>query len=360
MTMYLDINILQSVPASNINRDDTGAPKTVIYGGALRSRVSSQAWKRATRIDFNQHLTKDDEYSLRTRYVPEMLAHEYEILHDDLDHETALDQAAKICDKVGFKTDTKTGTPILKTLLMVTPNEIHELALATDEYRENPKNLKSTKDLKKILKVDHPLDRALFGRMVAADPTLNIDAAVQVAHAVSVNEIQREYDYFTAVDDSPSATGAGMIDTIDYNSSTLFRYANINLDKLLANTGSIDAALAGIKRFLKSFTLSMPTGHETTFANKTIPQYVMFTLRDDTPVNLVSAFENPIASHHGYIDEAIERFETEFTNAEKMVDPAVLTTVITAHKTQLDDADHEKNLTYAIDTITDKIAEELN
>lgn len=47
--LYVDIHVLQTVPSSNINRDDTGAPKTAVYGGTTRSRVSSQSWKKAIR-----------------------------------------------------------------------------------------------------------------------------------------------------------------------------------------------------------------------------------------------------------------------------------------------------------------------
>ena len=54
--LYMDINVLQTVPSSNINRDDTGSPKTAIYGGVTRSRVSSQSWKRAMRLAFKQEI----------------------------------------------------------------------------------------------------------------------------------------------------------------------------------------------------------------------------------------------------------------------------------------------------------------
>ena len=39
--LYVDFHVLQTVPPSCINRDDTGSPKTAIYGGVTRARVSS-------------------------------------------------------------------------------------------------------------------------------------------------------------------------------------------------------------------------------------------------------------------------------------------------------------------------------
>lgn len=359
--MYLDINILQTVPSSNINRDDTGSPKTAIYGGVTRSRVSSQSWKRATRLAFNHKLTKNDQHSLRTRYLPEMLADEYEKIDNKLDKSHALAQTVDVFEALNFKLDnTKPKKnkpeviPTLKTALMVTPNEIHKFALATNEIRDDSSKLKKLKGLKKnstqkcvlrdSLQNDHPLDQALFGRMVAVDPSLNVDASVQVAHAISVNEITPEYDYFATVDESSSATGAAMLDTIYYNSSTLFRYANINVEGLIHNLGSHDLAAKGISLFLKSFILSMPTGKENTFANKTLPQYVMLTLREDTPVNLVSAFEEPVRSNAGYVQKSIDRLEKEYSDSLKFVDKPIWTMALTNKKSQLEQAENLKDL----------------
>lgn len=374
--MYLDINVLQSVPASNINRDDTGAPKTVIYGGALRARVSSQSWKRAMREDFNRTLTDGGKYSLRTKQLPKLIAKEYTKLHPDLDYYQALLQAAEVCEATKSVTqfdinkiddirkeaplgpDSKT-LPTLKTLAMLTPSEIKTFAEGTDQYRENPSKItkKISKQLAKILEESRPLDRALFGRMVASNKDLSIDASVQVAHAVSTHEIQREYDYFTAVDDVTRDSGAAMIETTDFNSSTLFRYGNVNIDGLINNSESTEDAIAGLKLFLKSFVLSMPTGHENSFANKTLPQYVLFTLRDDTPVNLVSAFEDPVEANDGFIDPSISAFEKEFAGTSAFVDHPILTEIVTNKDSNLtgNNIIHATNLTAAINEMTAKI-----
>ena len=133
--------------------------------------------------------------------------------------------------------------------------------------------------------------------MVADNPSFNVDAAVQVAHALGIHESVPEFDYFTAVDDvseDRDDTGAGMLGTVQMMSSTLYRFATINVDSLHANLGSTDAANAAIRAFLEAFVVSMPTGKQNTFANNTLPELVYVAVRDDRSVSLVNAFEDPV------------------------------------------------------------------
>ena len=156
--------------------------------------------------------------------------------------------------------------------------------------------------MKEALKASPSVDIALFGRMAASEPTLNYDAAAQVAHAISTHAVQNEYDYFTAVDDlqTEENAGAGHLGTIEFNSSTLYRYATVNAIELAKTLGKENVAMA-VKKFGQAFALSMPTGKENTFANRTFPDMVYITLRSDQPVNLCGAFENPIKkSDKGY------------------------------------------------------------
>lgn len=71
---FLDVHVLQTVPPSNINRDDSGSPKTATYGGTLRARVSSQAWKRAVRLAFTADPEMTREAGRRTKKVPQVIA----------------------------------------------------------------------------------------------------------------------------------------------------------------------------------------------------------------------------------------------------------------------------------------------
>lgn len=315
----LDINVLQTVPSSNINRDDTGAPKTAIYGGVTRSRVSSQSWKHAMRENFKE--TSPELAGLRTKDAAIALKAELQRLDSSLSDEDALAKSAEVFKAASVKLDkdNKTGA-----LLLISKGQIKKVA----EYALANETL-DKKELKKVLKGDQSLDLALFGRMVADNPELNVEGSAQVAHALSTHEIVPEFDYFTAMDDlqPEDNAGAAMLGTIEYNSATLYRYANLNVEELAANLGA-ENAIEGAVQYLKSFLLSMPSGKQNTFANKTLPSYVMVTIRTDTPVNLVSAFENPVRSNDGYVEESIKRLEKEFTATLKFVDQPVATFVL--------------------------------
>lgn len=160
---------------------------------------------------------------------------------------------------------------------------------------------------KKALKDNPSVDIALFGRMAASDPTLNYDAAAQVAHAISTHTIQNEYDYFTAVDDlqDDDNAGAGHLGTVEFNSSTLYRYANVNVTELSKALDNLYDAVDVVKKYVEAFVRSMPTGKENTFANRTFPDAIYVTVRNDQPVNLCGAFEKPVrASEDGYVAES--------------------------------------------------------
>ena len=124
---------------------------------------------------------------------------------------------------------------------------------------------------------------------------MNVDAAAQVAHAISVHPVETEFDYFTAVDDYLQAdeSGAGMIGTVEFNSSTLYRYATVDVNRLADNLGDAVAARRAVEAFVESFVRSMPTGKQTTFANRTLPEAVVVMVRDSQPINLVGSLREP-------------------------------------------------------------------
>jgi len=150
--------------------------------------------------------------------------------------------------------------------------------------------------------------------MVAEPNALNVDAACQVAHAIGVGAVEHEYDYYTAVDDEKKRNdeadeGAGMIGTIEFASATVYRYATINVDLLRENLGDDAVADRAVELFVDSFVRSMPTGKVTTFANRTLPDAVLVQVRNDQPINMSGAFEEPIvAGQHGFAKPAIKRF----------------------------------------------------
>lgn len=336
MTKFIDIHVLQSIPAANLNRGENGDPKTVIYGGKLRSRVSSQSWKHAMREDFKAQ-TQDTEWlsSTRSKLIPQKIIDS--LTADGMDEQKAVDLVTNTfaITKIKVKAPKKgTDDPYTTdTLLMLSAGQIRNLTAFIKEHPDLDVKSKEIKNaLTDLLNTDNALDLALFGRMVAGDAKLNVDAASQVAHAFSINEIVPEFDFFTAVDDIKESQGAGMMGSMGYNTSTLYRYANLNVDELKHNLGDDELAEKGIKQFIKSFVLSMPTGKQNTYANKTLPQYVMVSVRDDTPVNLANAFEKPIKLDGG--QSGVEALEKQAKESEMFVDPSLATFVVTAGDSQ--------------------------
>ena len=198
--------------------------------------------------------------------------------------------AKKTLDNAGIKNDEK-GT---KALFFISQAQIKALAtLAVADDIEDKKAYKEA--LQKALRKNPSVDIALFGRMVADDPSLNFDAAAQVAHSISTHAVQNEYDYFTAVDDCQveDNAGAGHLGTVEYNSATLYRYATVNVMELERHLGAKKAAEV-VRSFGEAFIRSMPTGKQNTFANRTLPDAVYVTIREDQPVNLCGAFERAV------------------------------------------------------------------
>lgn len=174
---------------------------------------------------------------------------------------------------------------------------------------------KDKKAYKEAMKASPSIDLALFGRMAADDNDLNVDACAQVAHSISTHAVQNEYDYFTAVDDCSPGDNAGAeyLGTMEFNSSTLYRYATVNAADLCGLIGS-DTAEA-VKGFAEAFICSMPTGKQNSYANRTLPDMVYVTIRRDQPVNLSGAFERPVRSVNGYSEMSKKAL---FEHAEKV------------------------------------------
>ncbi|MFR7838338.1 MAG: type I-E CRISPR-associated protein Cas7/Cse4/CasC [Faecalibacterium sp.] len=287
--LYVDFHILQTVPPSCINRDDTGSPKTAVYGGVLRARVSSQAWKHAMRAAFAENAQLD--VGKRTKKAAELVKEQILVL--DPEQKKADKMAKEALKYVGIKSDDKKGTDALIFISSAQAKALAELVVGgctkDEEYEE--------------ALIENPsADMVLFGRMVAQKASLKYDAAAQVAHSISTHAVQNEYDYFTAVDDCQveDNAGAGHLGTVEYNSSTLYRYATVNVMELAGRLGAAQAAET-VRAFGEAFLFSMPTGKQNTFANRTLPDAVYVTLREDQPVNLCGAFERAVPrSAQGY------------------------------------------------------------
>ncbi len=300
--IYLDLHVLQTVPPSCINRDDTGSPKTAIYGGTRRARVSSQAWKKAIRDMFCNTLDSS-LLGQRTLKVLDMVAGRIAAIDSSLDG-TAL--AKKALEAAGIAFSKKKEDDAAALFFMGAAQADAIAKIAADESFA-PTSTETKKALKEALNSNCSADIALFGRMVANDPTLNVDACAQVAHSISTHAVRNEFDYFTAVDDlSPEdSSGAGHLGTVEYNSSTLYRYATVNVLDLFKYLGDDTAEV--VRSFTEAFVRSMPTGKQNTFANRTLPDTVYVTLRADQPINLVGAFECPMKEGAGYVEQSQKR-----------------------------------------------------
>ena len=327
---YIDVHIIQTVPPSNLNRDDAGAPKQAIYGGVRRARVSSQAWKRATRKAF-QGWQAHAEEAVRTQRIAELVADGVAAKADGVDRDTVEKVVAAVLKPLKVSPGKREAETAY--LLFVGRRQIQRIAELIAERLPELWALEG-KDLDEVaaeipaaaeLSNGHPLDVALFGRMVADLPAINVDASVQVAHALSTHAVETEFDYFTAVDDAKDRergddAGAGMIGTVEFNSATLYRYATVGLHQLADNLGgSLEDAVAGVQRFVEGFARSIPSGHQTSFAHQTLPEAVVIVVRDDQPVNLVAAFEKPVRAHgDGYASDSMRCLAEKLVEAEQL------------------------------------------
>lgn len=330
--LYLNIHVIQVVPPSCVNRDDAGSPKTCYYGRALRARVSSQSWKRAIRMYLREFF---GDTGVRTKKIAAMLAKR-------LSEETGcapkdavlfvkkcLSAAGVISDKddakdaqAFFSRDQIDG--MAEAVCRYYRENCMPAAEAQDNSAAKKKEKKSapvefSKEFKKELcaaaKERPAVSQLLCGRMFASNQELGYDAACQVAHAISVDEVREEVDYFTAVGDNDTIrdvygieeehAGSDYIDSKYYTSGTLYRYADVNLSEG-TELDAVDAAKAAVG-FLEAFVMSMPTGSANSYANMTVPETVVVELRDERPISYAPAFLKPVrGSEEMSVAEAAE------------------------------------------------------
>lgn len=297
MSRFVQLHALTAYPPSNPNRDDLGRPKTATYGGANRLRISSQALKRAFRThpSFKEKLS--GHLGQRTQRLGEAL----------MAHLTAKglaeDKALAISRQVGgifakLKGD-KDKTPArTEQLAFVSPEErmfAFEIADKAAVGEAPP----SDAELKRVVlrEADGAADIAMFGRMLAASPEYNRDAAVQVAHAITTHRALVESDYFTAVDDlkKPSEDmGAGFIDEAGFGSGVFYVYACIDRALLIENlAGDRGLAARAIDAFVEALALASPSGKQNSFANRVRAEFLLVERGDRQPRSLASAFLRP-------------------------------------------------------------------
>ena len=307
MPPFIEIHIIQNIAPSNLNRDDTGAPKDAIFGGFRRARLSSQAQKRPVRRFFREsRLIAPQHLGLRTKKVMARLS-EMLLTRGREAPDNAIRQALAA---IHMKLDDKGEA---QYLLFLAEDELARFADLIDRHwdalnieadgKKSKKDAKSTlpkeviAEASRILDGGRAADIALFGRMLADLPGANQDAACQVAHSISTHAVERQFDYFTAVDDlaTPEESGAAMIDNVEFNSATHYRYAALDPLKLLANLqGDEELALASVRAFIEAFARTLPSGKQNSFAAQNPPAFIGVVLRQTMPINHANAFEQPV------------------------------------------------------------------
>jgi CRISPR system Cascade subunit CasC len=348
--MLIQIHMLQNYAPSNLNRDDTGSPKSAYFGGVQRGRISSQCLKRSIRLSetFQDAFKEDGLLATRTKRLPGLVEEALKTLTDDEKVIAAIVQRVpEIGSESGRrKGKTDEGEPLeTRQLIFIGANEIEPmaeklLALYQEKGDKAWKKLKIA-DITKALgnSVPRSVDIAMFGRMTTSDAFENVQAAVQVAHALSANAVEQEFDYFTAVDDlqPKQEPGAGMIGDVEYNSSTYYKYINIHWDGLAKNLGD-DVAIArqAVLALLEAAAIAQPSGKQNTFAAHNLPDLVLVEVREkNLPVSYANAFIKPARSDFKHtlmqdaitkLDEYMDRIGTAY-NLDEVDERAMMTTL---------------------------------
>jgi len=305
--LYVDIHALQTVPYANLNRDDLGSPKTVIYGGTERTRVSSQSWKRVVRHEIERRL---GDPAIRTRRLIQAVSGH--LIAQGWDPGLATAGARQVilsAAKGGIKLEK--DQDITSVTLYLPASGVEQLATIVTEHRDlvaaeaakkEPKPVLPQERIAAVLRSKNATIQ-LLGRMLAELPGAEVDGAVQFAHAFTTHGTVVETDFFTAVDDIEKEGDAGSahMNAAQYSAGTFYRYANLGLACLLENLdGDMAAARELTGEFLRAFVTTVPSGKQNATAAQTIPDLVYIAVRSDRPVSFAPAFEEPVRSELSY------------------------------------------------------------
>lgn len=333
MSRFIQLHVLTSYPPANLNRDDTGRPKTALMGDALRLRVSSQSLKRAWRTSdiFETALAghigtrtkrkgRDIFEKLRQAGVAEKAAREWARtiagcfgkLKEAKSKKKA--DATEDASQSTASADAQWADLEIEQLAHFSPEEeaaIDALVQTCSARGSAP----SDDELKLLMKPRTAADIAMFGRMLASSTAFNMEAAVQVAHAITVHRAAVEDDYFTAVDDLNDGredVGAGHLGERGYGAGVFYLYLCINRELLVENLGG-DAALANkaLAALIEAVAKVSPTGMQNSFGSRAYASYMLAEKGDEQPRTLAQAFVKPVQpfGDKGMIELAVTALE---------------------------------------------------
>lgn len=300
----IEFHILQSFPVTCLNRDDVGAPKTAIVGGVTRARVSSQCWKRQVRLAMQDFGVK---LAIRTKHVEAMFVEACRKVGAD-------EVSAQACGK-------KMSEQLIDdTLLFVSDTEATAFANYAKEQSFDETKLKD-KDLAKVAKkainpaVD-ALDIALFGRMVAKAPDMNVEAAASFAHAISTHKASNEVEFFTALDDKSTEPGSAHMGSLEFNSATYYRYVSLDVGQLAQSIGGDDLKQA-IAAFTKALFVAVPTARQATQSGASPWEFARVQVRKGQRLQV--PFETAVkAKEGGYLQPSIATLKGYMEKKEKL------------------------------------------
>lgn len=327
MTRFVQLHLLTSYPPANLNRDDLGRPKTAKMGGVDRLRVSSQSLKRTWRTSelFNQALS--GHVGTRTKMLGVNIYKQ--LVSSGIAEKKSQAWAKAIAGEFGkLKKEDKTDVNAefeIEQLVHISPAEQQLIDALVEtliaEQRE------PAKDELNILRNDEmAVDIAMFGRMLASKPSFNIEAACQVAHAISVHSIVIEDDYFTAVDDlndHSEDAGAAHIGETGFAAGLFYSYICINKELLIKNlNGNTELANQAIAALAEAAIKVAPEGKQNSFGSRAYASYVLAEKGDQQPRSLSVAFLKPIAkSSEDYGADAVAALERQVANFNSVYGP---------------------------------------
>lgn len=335
MTNLITLHIVNDIPWSNLNRDDTGTPKRTVLGGVERGLLSSQSLKRAARKDFEERIVKrptglDDSY--RSRNLPLIVSQRAAKLirktGGDPDEKKLLRSASSVIKKLTGKEGGK------DTITWMSAEELETLAsvLADDTTADQIVALAEKKNASEAFAqfigergVTGSLAIAAFGRMFANATSFQTEAAVAVSPAISTHGSFIETDYFIAADDFQNyeedlgGAGAAHLGVALYTSGIFYRTVTIDIDELWFNWTGRDSESYRelLTQFFKSLIYTLPTGKKNSTAPYSEPLLVIAEQQSYRSAYSISA---PITEpdENGYRGETVASIQKQFDLARRI------------------------------------------
>lgn len=386
--MFVQIHMLQSIPPGNLNRDDTGQPKMCLFGGVTRGRISSQCLKRNIRHSSQFKEAFGEDLASRTKFLPQMVADALAASGSGIPEEESGEIMQALigkfrredrgaggsedqddADEQGGSSASISDSSGQTAQLVFFPSPFaSRIAELTVEFRASspkayekfirPRTRVDTQDQAAIrtgtdrflegitlASKDLTTDIALFGRMTTSDLVVNVEAASQMAHAISTHEVVIESDYFTAMDDEQKrfatsqteAAGAAFLGSGDtetfFNSAVYYKYLNLDLDAVGKHLHISDrqrlAQIAGA--LLNAAILTHPTGKQNGLANPTFPELALVEISNTKrPVSYANAFLQPVEAGAGknLLTESAAAFNTYINDVAAAFAPSDISRVL--------------------------------